>query len=157
MLAMRRQIPQKERPFRLPYIEIFAYFGFLAANLIVYWAGWPTVWKMMIGVLIGYVVLIIHEAVRKDENPDMEFRSGMWVVFWLIGMTLFSWLGSYPKVGKHAGNLGVIGVGWGVLVFAVFAALITWIAMKYRLPAEKVQAHLKEPVPDEETPFEGEI
>jgi hypothetical protein len=50
---------------------------------------------------------------------------------------------------NHAGNLGVIGVGWDVLVLAAFSLLVAWLAVKYRLPVDKVEAHLKEPVVEE--------
>ena len=31
--------------------------GFFVANLVVYWSGWTTVWKLMVAVLIGFVLL----------------------------------------------------------------------------------------------------
>src|SRR5699024_5593261 len=48
LVAMRRQLPQQERPFRLPWAHVLAYLGFLSSNLIVYWSGWETVWKLMV-------------------------------------------------------------------------------------------------------------
>ncbi|HET7662420.1 MAG TPA: APC family permease, partial [Rhodanobacteraceae bacterium] len=57
LVAMRRQLPRQARPFRLPGVHVLAYLGFLSSNLIVYWSGWDIVWKLMIAVLIGYVVL----------------------------------------------------------------------------------------------------
>jgi len=145
LLAMRYQLSEQERPFKLPFVKVIAYLGFLAANLVVYWAGWGTIWKLMVAVLIGYIILVIHESVS-DKTPQLEVRSGIWAIVWLIGLTVISWLGSYPAVSKNAGNLGYLGVGWDIIVLAVFALFVTWLAMKYRLPIEKVEAHLKEPV-----------
>jgi hypothetical protein len=42
LAAMRREIPDQERPFRLPGGDILPFIAFYAANLIVYWAGWNT-------------------------------------------------------------------------------------------------------------------
>ncbi len=147
LMAIRRQLPEKERPFHLPFVDIMGYLGFLAANLIIYWSGWPTIWKLMIAVLIGYIIFIIHE-IKSDETPDLELRSGIWAIVWLGGLTLISWLGSYPATG--AGNWGLISVGWGIAVIAVFSLLIAWLALKTRLPVEKVKAHLAEPVPGQD-------
>lgn len=149
LLAMREQLPDQERPFRLPYVKIVAFLGFLAANLVVYWSGWDTIWKLMIAVVIGYVVLIIHETVNKEKTPQLELRSGIWAIVWLIGLTIISWLGSYPALSKHAGNLGILGVGWDIIILALFSLFVAWLAVKYRLPVEKVEAHLNEPVVEE--------
>ncbi|MGH8162108.1 MAG: APC family permease, partial [Gammaproteobacteria bacterium] len=57
LLAMRRQLPRQNRPFRLPVAHGLAYLGFLSASLIVFWSGWDIVWKLMIAVILGYVIL----------------------------------------------------------------------------------------------------
>jgi amino acid transporter len=150
LVAMRKQIPRQARPFRLPAATLIAYLGFLSSNLIVYWSGWATDWKLFIAVLIGYVVLVIHEARNPETTPPLEFRSGSWVVAWLAGLALISWLGDYPEPSAHAGNLAVLGFGWAIVVVAVFSALIMWLATTQRLPAERVLDHLKEPVPEPE-------
>lgn len=149
LLAMRRQLPKQHRPFRLPVPHVFSYLAFLSSNLIVYWSGWDIVWKLMIAVLIGYIILILHEASYHKTTPKMEFRSGMWVLFWLAGLAVISWLGQYPEPEKHAGNLDLLGFGWAIVVLALFSLLIMWIALSLRLPVEKVEAHLHEPLPDE--------
>jgi amino acid transporter len=147
LVAMRRQLPDQNRPFRLPAVNVFAYLGFLSSNLIVYWSGWDIVWKLMIAVLIGYVVLVIHELGNRGKTPRLELRSGAWVVVWLIGLSVISWLGEYPALDKHAGNLGEIGFGWAILVMAAFSLLIMWLSTVMRLPTERVREHLKEPAP----------
>jgi amino acid transporter len=145
LLAMRKQLPQQRRPFRLPWPEGLAYLAFLSSNLIVYWSGWDTGWKLYIAVLIGYLVLMLHEWRNPGETPPLEFRSGTWVLAWLAGLALIGWLGSYPEAEAGAGNLGVLGFGWSILVIAVFSAFIMWLGLKQRLAADKVEAHLREP------------
>ena len=145
LLAMRRQLPSQFRPFRLPTAHLLAYLGFLSSNLIVYWSGWDTGWKLYLAVLIGYLVLGLHEWRNRDLTPPLEFRSGAWVIAWLAGLALISWLGSYPNTAAGAGNLGVLGFGWAIIVIAAFSALIMLLATRWRLPTEKVEAHLHEP------------
>jgi amino acid transporter len=149
LLAMRKQLPDQNRPFKLPAVHLLAYLGFLASNLIIYWSGWNIIWQLMIAVLIGYIILILHEAANRGKTPKLEFRSGAWVVVWLVGLTFISWLGAYPAMGKHAGNQGLISIGWGIPILAIFSALVTWLAVSQRLPVDKVTAHLNEPVGNE--------
>jgi amino acid transporter len=148
LLAMRQRLPRQERPFRLPAVGLTAYLAFLSSNLIVYWSGWDTVWKLMLAVIIGYLVLAVHEGRYRDSTPPLELRSGIWVIAWLAGLTLLSWLGSYPRVAAHAGNLGVLTFGWAILVFAVFSALILWLAVSQCLSTARMEAHLSEPAGD---------
>jgi amino acid transporter len=143
LLAMRRELPHINRPFRIPWVYLLSYIGFFATNLIFYWTGWTKVWKLMIAVIIGLVIFIIHEIVNREETPPLELRSGIWMVVWLAGLTIISWLGSYPEMGKHAGNLGLISTGWGIPVLAVFSLFVLWLAIRQRLPAEKVNANIE--------------
>jgi amino acid transporter len=148
LIAMRRQMPRQERPFRLPWAHIVAYLAFLSSNLIVYWSGWETDWKLFVAVLIGYVVLAFHEWRYREDTPPLEFRSGAWVLVWLAGLALISWLGSYPDPAQHAGNLGLFDFDWAIAVLAVFSALVMWLATGLRLPTDRVEAHLGEPAGD---------
>lgn len=145
LVAMRKQLPKQKRPFKLPYVNIICYAAFLAANLIVYWSGWADMWKLMIAVAIGYIVLIINEIANKKDTPDLEFRSGIWIIVWLAGLSLISWIGPYPLVSKGAGNLGLINVGQSVVIIALFSLFIMWLAVKSRLSVDKVKGHLEEP------------
>src|SRR5699024_5267242 len=77
VLAMRRQLPRQARPFRLPATKLLAYLGFLSASLIVYWSGWDVVWKLMVAMLLGYIILAIHEGRYHKRTPKLEFRSGI--------------------------------------------------------------------------------
>jgi hypothetical protein len=143
LLAMRRQLPEQERPFRLPWVIFMCYLAFLSSNLIVFWAGWDTVWKLMIAVLIGYSVLIGHEFMYHQETPPLELRSGSWVIVWLIGLTGISFLGNYPTLDHHAGNLGLLNVAGSVIVLAIFSALIMWLAFSLRLSPSATRTHLE--------------
>lgn len=107
----------------------------------------------MVAVVIGYVILVIHELRNPETTPKLEFRSGAWVPLWLAGLSAISWLGSYPDLDKHAGNLGWLGFGWAILVVAVFSALIMWLATSMRLPVAEVEEHLHG---EDRGPWEGD-
>lgn len=143
LLAMRRQLPAQARPFRLPWVHGLCYLAFLSSNLIVYWSGWTTVWKLMLAVLIGYIILIIHEARYHRETPPLQLRAGAWVPVWLAGLTVISYLGNYPE-GTGAGNLHLLGIFGSIATLAVFSALIMWLALSLRLSPQQVQDQIRE-------------
>lgn len=149
MMALRKELPDQKRPFRLSGGWIIPYLAFLSSNLIVLWSGWDVVWKLMAAMLLGFAILGIHEAVQRGHTPRLDFRSGFWVLPWLGGLTLISWLGRYPEPAKHAGNLGYLDLISGVIVIAIFSALVMWLAHTFRLRGERVLEHLNQSWVDE--------
>jgi hypothetical protein len=61
---------------------------------------------------------------------------------WLGGVTLISWLGRYPTLDKHAGNLGCLDMVSGLVVIVIFSAAIMWLAHASRLRGEQVLRQL---------------
>ena len=57
LAAMRRQLPDHERPFKVPFGDVIPFLAFYSSNLIVYWAGWDIDWKLFVAVALGFVVL----------------------------------------------------------------------------------------------------
>ena len=144
LVALRKELPDYKRPFRLGGGWIIPYLAFLSSNLIVLWSGWDIVWKLMAAMILGFVVLGIHETVQRGHTPRLDFRSGFWVLPWLGGLTLIGWVGHYPDPSRHAGNLSLLDLGSEVLVTAVFSVLVMWLAYTFRLRTARVQEHLGE-------------
>ncbi len=152
LAAMRRQLPDHPRPFRLPGGDVIPFLGFYSSNLIVYWAGWDTNWKLFVTVALGFVVLaILQLRGGRDGRMSMDWKAGAsWLLPWLGGLCLISYLGDYPEKSKHAGNLAVISFGWGFLVILALAVLVYWLALKLRLPVEQVERYREETVAEAE-------
>ncbi|HEX5962062.1 MAG TPA: APC family permease [Rhodanobacteraceae bacterium] len=144
MMALRSELPEQRRPFRLAGGWVIPYLAFLSSNLIVFWSGWDVVWKLMLAVVLGLVLLVIHEGGWGKHTPRLDFRSGFWVLPWLGGLALISWLGRYPELDKHAGNLGLLGMVSGLAVIAIFSALVMWLAHAFRLRGQRVVDHVNE-------------
>jgi amino acid transporter len=143
MAALRRELPDHPRPFRVPGGDLIPFLAFYASNLIVYWAGWNINWKLFVTVAGGLVLLAVMHAVRGERMPNLNWRSGAtWTLPWLGGLCLVSWLGDYPS--PDQGNLGVIGFGWGFLVLFALTVLVWWLAVRSRLPRERVEEHIRE-------------
>ena len=144
LIALRKELPGYKRPFRLPGGVIIPYLAFLSSNLIVYWSGWDVDWKLAVAVLLGFSILIAHEALYHKQTPRLDLRAGFWVIPWLGGLALISWLGSYPDVSVGKGNLGILDLATAIPTIAVFSALIMWIAYRMRLRRERIEEYLNE-------------
>jgi len=144
LAALRRELPNQPRPFRLPGGDVIPFLAFYASNLIVYWAGWETNWKLFVTVALGFVFLgLLH--LRGRDLPPLQWRAGAtWLLPWLGGLCLISYLGDYPEKSKHVGNTGTIGFGWGFVIVLALTALVWFIALRVRLPREMVEENVKE-------------
>ena len=141
--ALRRQIPDYERAYRLPISDVWALMAFYFANMIIYWAGWETNLKLFSAIALGFVVLLLHHLTAK-EKADLELKAGSWVVPYLAGMALISWLGAY------GGGKEVITLGWAFPVVFVWSLIIFVWALSVRLPPETVRRYIEEMGSDEE-------
>ncbi len=144
--AMRRQLPDQERPFRLPFGDVIPFLAFYASNLIVYWAGWDVNWKLFVAVALGFVFLAAFHTFGKDL-PQLDFMHGAtWLLPWLGGLCLISYFGDYPDkvTNPGAGNTHDIGFGWGFLAVLALTAAVWWLALRFRLPTEQVELNVQD-------------
>lgn len=133
--SLRRQLPDQPRSLRLPGGDVIPFLAFFSSNLIVYWAGWSTDWKLFVAILLGFVLLVVFRAAGVTQPLDA--RSGGWVLPWLGGLALLSWLGVY------GGGIGLLGFGTAIPVIGVFSAVIYALAVALRLPPDQVRAHVE--------------
>lgn len=143
LAAMRRQLPDAVRPFKVPFGDTIPFLAFYASNLIVYWAGWNTNWKLFVAIALGFVVLGVFRVTGTAGTGDLDFRAGAtWALPWFLGLLVISYLGDFPEQGKHAGNTGLISFGWGFVVMLALSAAVYWLALKVMLPRTRVDAHI---------------
>jgi amino acid transporter len=139
--ALRRVEPERERPFRLPGGDVIPLLGFYAANMIVYWAGWQTNQKLFATILIGYVILLILQLVRRarGDRTRLDLRVGaVWLLPWLGAMALVSWLcdpEAHPEL-----------FGWVFLINIVVSGVVYFLAMRFRLPKAAADENIAEAV-----------
>jgi amino acid transporter len=134
MGAFRRQVPEADRPYRVPAGGVIAPLAFIIANMLIYWSGFETVWKLGLVIIIGYVLIAICMAF--DENrPPLDWKSAQWLPFYLIGIGIISWQGQYSGGAVAAPlNTNHIPFWWDMLVVAAFSLVIYYWAMATRLP-----------------------
>jgi amino acid transporter len=118
--AMRNSLPDRKRPFRVPFYRVLCPVAFYACSLIIFWSGWSLIWKMILLVLVGYALLLM---VYSRKLYILEISRGLWLVPYLLGMAVLSYLGSF-------GGKNIIHFGWDFLAIALFSIVIFWVALK---------------------------
>src|SRR5215475_6258871 len=121
--ALRGQVPEVPRPYRLPGASVLTPIAFIIANLIIYWSGLEVIWKLGVVLVIGYVIIGVSMALDKDR-PPMDWRSAQWLPVYLIGMGIISWLGDKTFTGgavKPPLPTGTIPFGWDFLAVGGFS------------------------------------
>ena len=130
--ALRRSLPDQERRFRLPGTDTLPFIAFVCANLIVYWTGWTTNWKLFAAILLGYALFAVFRFTNRSAGlPRLMLRASWWIIPWLGGMCVFSWIGHYD------GGLDLLGFGWGELVVLALSVAIYAAAVKSRLTTQE--------------------
>jgi amino acid transporter len=144
LVCLRRQVPDQERPFKLPGGHTIPLLAFWCSNLIVFWSGWDIVWKLMVAVLLGFVLLALFTVTGRVTAPKLDFVPGaVWLLPWLGGLTIVSYLGNFPDKSAGAGNTGWINFEWALLVTAVLTVVVYVLAYRFRLSPEEAQEHIE--------------
>jgi amino acid transporter len=138
LAAFRGQVPEADRPYRLPGAVWLAPVAFIVANMIIYWSGIQVLWKLGICILLGYILIGIAMAFDK-QRPPLDWKSAQWLPVYLIGMGIISWLGQYNGA-SDAKPLatGRLHFGIDMLVVAVFSLIIYLWAQYTKLPREEM-------------------
>ena len=130
--ALHRADPDYQRPFVLQGGPVLAPLSFIAANLLVYWSGWGTVWRLLAVLVLGFVLMAISVATsRADRRPTLHWQSTVWMWPYLIGMAVISYLGQY------GGGIALIPFWVDIIVVIVFSiAIFYWAVASVRPTAE---------------------
>ena len=138
LVALRRADPDRPRPYRLPAAEVLAPLAFVAANLIIYWTSWTAIWKLLIAIVLGLVIFGISFVLHRPlERPPLDLRSLGWMLPWLLGMGLISYLGNYD-------GIGVIPDWWDLGIVVVFSVAIFYLGVRMVLSRERVADAFRE-------------
>src|SRR6516162_11711264 len=153
--AFRRQVPDADRPYRMPWAGVLAPVSFIIADLLIYWSGWEVVWKLGLVLLIGYVLIGISMAFDK-QRPPLDWKNGWWLPVWLVGLGIISWQGQYSGGAVAAPvNTGNIPFWWDTVVVAGFSLAIYYLAMWTRLPREEMLDLVNRQSGEQELPDTG--
>jgi len=136
LLALRKQLPSTHRPIKLPLVNLWALIAFYICTLLAYWSGWNTIYKLDISMLIGVVVLGIYRiANHKKQSLNLNWAQAYWVWPYFIGLSLFSYLGTYNGIHYLSSRTELIGL---------FLLCIFTLALSTRcaLPAAETKVYI---------------
>lgn len=125
VMCLRYSLPDKQRPFRLPMANILCPFAFYCCTLFSYWTGWETISKLGLVLGTGFVLFVISYLRGSIQLERNDLRTAYWLVPYLGGIILFSYLGSF-------GGQNIIPFGWDFLAIAGFSFAIFHMAVKTR-------------------------
>ena len=153
--AFRGQVPDANRPYRMPAAWFLAPAAFVVADLLIYWSGFEVIWKLGVVLVIGYVLIGICMAFD-PQRPPLDWKSAVWLPAWLIGMGIISWQGQYSGASdKHPlppTNTFHIGFWWDMLVVAAFSVAIYFWAMYTKLPRDEMLLLVNKQAGEQELP-----
>jgi amino acid transporter len=147
LAGLRRADPDRPRPYRMPAAPVIAPLSFIAANEIIYWSGWTTLWKLYVAIVIGFVLFAVYRAVQASRHSipaaakDLQLRSLAWILPWLIGIGIISALGQYD-------GADIIPDWWDLILVAAWSLVIFYVAERMVMPREAVAAQVEEEAED---------
>jgi amino acid transporter len=149
--ALRRQDPNRERPYRLVAGGLLAPLAFVVANEVILFSGWAVVYKLILAIVVGFALLALNYTFSAPERrPRLDLRHATWIAPYLIGLAVVSYLSSFDTTTKGGpfgllvGPTNTLHFGWDVLAMAVVSLVVYFVAMRQRLPDDAVQVYIEE-------------
>lgn len=94
LAALQRVDGERPRSYHAPKPRALLPAAFCAANLIIYWGGFETTWKLSLAMLLGLVLFTIG-AIRGRTGALRTVKNAIWVAPWLGGQVVLGALGRY--------------------------------------------------------------
>src|SRR6201999_3541419 len=79
----------------VPGLRWIAPVSFVVATEFVYWSGWHDLRLALPLTLVGVPLFLLMRRGQPGSPLRDEFRWGGWIIAYLLGLTLLSWLGTF--------------------------------------------------------------
>jgi amino acid transporter len=135
LAALHKVDGGRPRPYRVPMPKLVLPAAFCSANLIIYWGGFETNWKLGVAMLVGLGLFAIG-AWRIRTGAQRAIGSAIWMGPWLGGHVLIGWLGRY------GGGRNILPNWVDVGVVIVFALVVFYWTVALRLSKEEAAAEV---------------
>jgi amino acid transporter len=124
----------RPRSYRMPMPWLLVPAAFCSANLIIYWGGFETTWKLACARGVGLALFAVG-AWLSGTGAQHTVRNGFWIGPWFAGQVLIGWLGRYGN-----GSRGILRNWVDIVVVVVFALAIFYWAVSLTLTKEEASA-----------------
>ena len=104
----------------VPGLRWIAPLSFVVATEFVYWSGWHDLRLALPLTLVGVPLFLLMRRGQPGSPLRDEFRWGGWIIVYLLGLTLLSWLGTFKGSGDvPAPYDSVLVAALALVIFAV--------------------------------------
>lgn len=138
LVVMRRQLPNLNRPFRLPASNLISAIAFILVGFIVYWTGWDTNSKILLAGVVGFVFLAAMRLSQQEDRVPLYWRASVWIWPYYVGIATISYLGNF------GGGLAVLPSGVDLALIVALSLVTLWLAVRYSLSADEVRRLMHE-------------
>lgn len=133
LICLREQLPQLNRPFKVPVAKVFALFTYTICNILAYWSGWTNIWKLLLGIILGIGLLLSYRLYHEKSLENLDAGNSLWLIPHLLCLSITSYLGNFK------GGLNLIPHGWEYLIIAGYSVIIFYLAKYLQLPKENTK------------------
>jgi amino acid transporter len=103
LIALRKLQPNLHRPFFLPFANLIGLVSFYICNLLIFWTGWHTMYRIMIALAIGLIWFGYH--CYRARSLKGQWEAAWWLFPYFAAMTVLSYLSTF------GGGIGVLSFG----------------------------------------------
>ncbi|MBK0009680.1 APC family permease [Bacillus sp. S35] len=116
--ALRKRVPELDRPFWVKGMSIIGPLSFIVASLIVYWSGWKTLsWLLSSQVLMFIIYLFFKKRVPTSQvSFTQQIKSSLWLIFYYVALMIVSYFGMF-------------GGGKGLLIYSTDLVGVTIVSL----------------------------
>jgi len=118
LVVLRKTAPDHVRPFRLPQAKAVSFLAFYICNLILLWVGWTIMYKMLIVIALGYILLWAYRKYGRGERFSMEWHNAGWLFAYLILLGFVSYAATF------SGGRGWLPFGWDFFAVLIQSIIV---------------------------------
>jgi amino acid transporter len=135
LAALHKVDGARPRSYRVPAPKLLLPAAFCSANLIMYWGGFDTTWKLTVAMLAGLVLFAVG-AIRRNTGALRSIGSAIWVGPWLGGHVIIA------ALGRYGGGRNILPDWIDVAVVIGFSLVIFYWSVALSLSREKAAAEV---------------
>ena len=134
LAALHKVDHSRPRSYRVPLPAVVLPAAFCCANLIIYWEGFATVWKLACAMAVGLILFSLGTW-RAGTDLRKTLRHAIWIFPWLGGQMLIGAIGRY---GEGARN--ILPNWYDLAVVIVFSLIIFYWAVGLAMDKDATDA-----------------
>jgi amino acid transporter len=134
LAALHKVDRDRPRSYRMPMPKLLLPAAFCSANLIIYWGGFGTTWKLACAMGVGLALFAVG-AWRSGTGAQHTISNAVWIAPWLGGHVLIGLMGRYGN-----GSWDFLPNWVDIIVVILFALAIFYWAVSLTLTRERTAA-----------------